>query len=309
MPCWELFEAAREYRAPAVLGTAPIRVAGRSRGRPRLGPLLGGDGAFIGMHGFGASAPGEALYPHFGITPEKVGGAREGQGSPMPRPPSIAYYEIGESISGGAGTMAVRVAINGFGRIGRLVLRAAYEHGHTEIEVVAINDLGPVETNAHLLRYDSVHGRFPGEITTGDNWMDIGRGKITVTAERDPAKLPWGKARRRCRARMHRDLHQARSCGEAPRSRRRRVIISAPADGADMTVVMGVNHDELSAAHKVVSNASCTTNCLAPVAYVLHQGIGIERGYMTTIHSYTGDQSLQDTLHRDLRRARAANCR
>src|SRR5882762_9404355 len=170
--------------------------------------------------------------------------------------------------------MAIRVAINGFGRIGRLVMRAALEHANKELDIVGINDLGPVETNAHLLRYDSVHGRFAGEVTVGENWMDAGRGKIRVTAERDPAKLPWKE--------LGVDV------------------------AVDFTVVMGVNHDELSAQHQVISNASCTTNCLAPVAYVLHQGIGIERGYMTTIHAYTGDQSLQDTLHGDLRRARAA---
>ena len=203
--------------------------------------------------------------------------------------------------------MAVRVAINGFGRIGRLVLRAAYEHKHTEIEVVGVNDLGPVETNAHLLRYDSVHGRFPGEVTSGDNWMDIGRGKITVTAERDPAKLPWGKLGVDVALECTGIFTKREAAAKHLEAGAKRVIISAPADGADMTVVMGVNHDELSAAHQVISNASCTTNCLAPVAYVLHQGIGIERGYMTTIHSYTGDQSLQDTLHSDLRRARAAS--
>src|ERR1700758_1730315 len=162
--------------------------------------------------------------------------------------------------------MAVRVAINGFGRIGRLVLRAAYEQKHSEIEVVGINDLGPVETNAHLLRYDSVHGRFPGEVTTGDNWMDIGRGKIAVTAERDPVRLPWrdlgvdvvlectGVFTKRASAAQHLDAGA------------KRVIVSAPADGADMTIVMGGNHQELTPEHKVISNASCTTNCLAPVA-------------------------------------------
>ena len=203
--------------------------------------------------------------------------------------------------------MAVRVAINGFGRIGRLVLRAAYEHRHTEIDVVGVNDLGSVETNAHLLRYDSVHGRFPGEVTTGDNWMDIGRGKIRVTAERDPAKLPWGELGVDVALECTGIFTRREAAAKHLEAGARRVVISAPADGADMTVVMGVNHDELAPAHKVVSNASCTTNCLAPVAYVLHQGIGIERGYMTTIHSYTGDQSLQDTLHSDLRRARAAS--
>ena len=203
--------------------------------------------------------------------------------------------------------MAVRVAINGFGRIGRLVLRAAYEHKHTEIDVVGVNDLGSVETNAHLLRYDSVHGRFPGEVTTGDNWMDIGRGKIRVTAERDPAKLPWGELGVDVALECTGIFTRREAAAKHLEAGARRVLISAPADGADMTVVMGVNHDELTPVHKIVSNASCTTNCLAPVAYVLHQGIGIERGYMTTIHSYTGDQSLQDTLHSDLRRARAAS--
>jgi glyceraldehyde 3-phosphate dehydrogenase len=202
--------------------------------------------------------------------------------------------------------MTTRVAINGFGRIGRLVLRAAHESRRDDLEIVGVNDLGPVETNAHLLRYDSVHGRFPGEVSTGEGWMDLGHGRVRVTAERDPAKLPWrelgvdvalectGIFTRREAAAWHLEAGA------------RRVVVSAPADGADLTVVMGVNHDELRPAHQVVSNASCTTNCLAPVAYVLHRGIGIERGYMTTIHAYTGDQSLVDTLHRDLRRARAA---
>src|SRR5205814_4046294 len=202
--------------------------------------------------------------------------------------------------------MAVRVAINGFGRIGRLVLRAAYEHKDSEIEVVGINDLGPVETNAHLLRYDSVHGRFPGEVTTGDNWMDIGRGKIRVTAERDPAKLPWREPGVEVALECTGIFTKREAAAKHLEAGAKKVIISAPAEGADMTVVMGVNHDELKPAHQVISNASCTTNCLAPVAYVLHQGSGIERGFMTTIHSYTGDQSLQDTLHSDLRRARAA---
>jgi glyceraldehyde 3-phosphate dehydrogenase len=202
--------------------------------------------------------------------------------------------------------MAVRVAINGFGRIGRLVLRAAYEHKHTEIEVVGVNDLGPVETNAHLLRYDSIHGRFPGEVTTGDNWMDIGRGKIRVTAERDPAKLPWRELGVDVALECTGIFTKREAAAKHLEAGAKRCVISAPADGADMTVVLGVNQDELTSEHKVISNASCTTNCLAPVAYVLHQGIGIERGYMTTIHSYTGDQSLQDTLHSDLRRARAA---
>jgi glyceraldehyde 3-phosphate dehydrogenase len=202
--------------------------------------------------------------------------------------------------------MAVRVAINGFGRIGRLVLRAAYEHKNSEIEVVGINDLGPVETNAHLLRYDSVHGRFPGEVTTGDNWMDIGRGKIRVTAERDPAKLPWRELGVDVALECTGIFTKREAAAKHLEAGAKRVVISAPADGADMTIVLGVNQEDLKSEHKVISNASCTTNCLAPVAYVLHKGIGIERGYMTTIHSYTGDQNSVDTLHSDLRRARAA---
>jgi glyceraldehyde 3-phosphate dehydrogenase len=202
--------------------------------------------------------------------------------------------------------MTVRVAINGFGRIGRLVLRAAFESRREDIDVVGINDLGSVETNAHLLRYDSVHGRFPGEVTTGEGWMDIGRGKISVTAERDPAKLPWRKLGVDLALECTGIFTKREAAAKHLEAGAKRVLISAPADGADLTVVMGVNHDELNPEHKVISNASCTTNCLAPVAYVLHRGIGIERGYMTTIHAYTGDQNLQDTLHSDLRRARAA---
>ena len=202
--------------------------------------------------------------------------------------------------------MTVRVAINGFGRIGRLVLRSIVEHGRRDIEVVAINDLGPVATNAHLLKYDSVHGRFPGTITSGDDWIDVGTGKIKVTSERDPANLP------------HKDLgvdiafectgiFTARAKAEAHlNAGAKRVLISAPGDGADKTIVYGVNHDVLTADDVIVSNASCTTNCLAPVAKVLHDLVGIERGYMTTIHAYTGDQPTLDTLHSDLYRARAA---
>jgi len=202
--------------------------------------------------------------------------------------------------------MTVRVAINGFGRIGRLVLRSIVEHGRRDIEVVAINDLGPVATNAHLLKYDSVHGRFPGTVEHGDDWIDVGLGRIKVTAERDPANLP------------HKDLGVdiAFECTGIFASKdkasahltagARRVLVSAPADNADKTIVYGVNHDTLTADDVVVSNASCTTNCLAPIAKVLHDLVGIERGYMTTIHAYTGDQPTLDTMHKDLYRARAA---
>jgi glyceraldehyde 3-phosphate dehydrogenase len=202
--------------------------------------------------------------------------------------------------------MTIRVAINGFGRTGRMVLRALYETRREDVEIVAINDLGPIATNSHLLRYDSVHGRFPGEVTTGDTWMDIGRGKIAVGAEGDPARLPWRSLGVDVALECTGKFTKREAAAKHIEAGAKRVIVSAPADGADLTVVMGVNHDQLTPEHKVISNASCTTNCLAPVAYVLQQGIGIERGYMTTIHAYTGDQNTVDTLHHDLRRARAA---
>jgi glyceraldehyde 3-phosphate dehydrogenase len=202
--------------------------------------------------------------------------------------------------------MAVRVAINGFGRIGRNVLRAIIESGRTDIEVVAINDLGPVETNAHLLRFDSVHGRFPAEVKVAGDTIDVGRGPIKVTAIKDPSTLPHKElgvdiAMECTGIFTARDKAAAHLTAGA-----KRVIVSAPADGADLTVVYGVNHDKLTRDHLVVSNASCTTNCLAPVAMVLNDAIGIERGFMTTIHSYTGDQPTLDTMHKDLYRARAA---
>ncbi len=203
--------------------------------------------------------------------------------------------------------MALRVAINGFGRIGRLVMRAALEHPEKQLEIVGVNDLGPVATNAHLLKYDSVHGRFSGEVTSGDNWIDAGQGKIRVTAERDPAKLPWKELGVDVALECTGIFTKREAAAKHLEAGAKKVIVSAPADGADFTVVMGVNHDGLTPEHTVISNGSCTTNCLAPVAYVLNEGLGIERGFMTTIHAYTGDQSLQDTLHSDLRRARAAN--
>ena len=202
--------------------------------------------------------------------------------------------------------MAVRVAINGFGRIGRNILRAIIESGRKDIEVVAINDLGPVETNAHLLRYDSVHGRFPGKVTVNGDSIDVGNGAIKVTAERDPAKLPH-KALGVDIALECTGIFTSKEKASAHLSAgAKRVLISAPGENSDLTVVYGVNHEKLEKAHTIVSNASCTTNCLAPVAHVLHDAIGIERGFMTTIHSYTGDQPTLDTLHKDLYRARAA---
>ena len=202
--------------------------------------------------------------------------------------------------------MAVKVAINGFGRIGRNILRAVVESGRTDIEVVAINDLGPVETNAHLVRYDSVHGRFPGTVTVDGDTIDVGRGPIKVTAVRDPKELPWGELgvdicmectgifTAKEKASMHLEAGA------------KRVLVSAPASGADKTIVYGVNDSALTADDLVVSNGSCTTNCLAPVVYPIHNAIGIEKGFMTTIHAFTGDQPTLDTLHKDLYRGRAA---
>ena len=200
----------------------------------------------------------------------------------------------------------VRIAINGFGRIGRNVVRAIYESGRKDIDIVAINDLGPVETNAHLMRYDSVHGRFPHEVKVNGDSIAVGNESFKVLAERDPAKLPWKELgidiAMECTgiftARDKAALHLAAGA--------KRVLVSAPADGADKTVVYGVNHDVLTRDDLVVSNASCTTNCLSPVAKVLNDAIGIEKGMMTTIHSYTGDQPTLDTMHKDLYRARAA---
>jgi glyceraldehyde 3-phosphate dehydrogenase len=202
--------------------------------------------------------------------------------------------------------MTVRVAINGFGRIGRNVLRAIIEAGRTDIEVVGINDLGPVETNAHLLRFDSVHGRFPGVVTVKGDTISVGNGGIKVTAIKDPAQLPWKDlgvdiALECTGIFTAKDKASAHLTAGA-----KRVLVSAPAEGADLTVVYGVNHDKLTKEHKVVSNASCTTNCLAPVAQVLNDAVGIDKGFMTTIHSYTGDQPTLDTMHKDLYRARAA---
>jgi glyceraldehyde 3-phosphate dehydrogenase len=200
--------------------------------------------------------------------------------------------------------MTVKVAINGFGRIGRNVLRAIIESGRTDIEVVAINDLGPVETNAHLLRFDSVHGRFPATVTTSADTIDVGRGPIIVTAIRNPAELPWAHIDivLECTG-IFTDKDKAKIHLENGASR---VLVSAPSAGADKTIVYGVNHDTLTKDDLIVSNASCTTNCLSPVASVLHASIGIVKGFMTTIHSYTGDQPTLDTMHKDLYRARAA---
>ena len=202
--------------------------------------------------------------------------------------------------------MTVKVAINGFGRIGRNILRGIVESGRKDIQVVAINDLGPVETNAHLLRFDSVHGRFPADVKVEGEFLVVNGQKIRVTAIKDPATLPHKElgvdiALECTGIFTSKDKASAHLTAGA-----KRVIVSAPADGADLTVVYGVNHDKLTRDHMVISNASCTTNCLAPVAKVLHDAVGIEKGFMTTIHSYTNDQPTLDQMHKDLYRARAA---
>jgi len=202
--------------------------------------------------------------------------------------------------------MPVRVAINGFGRIGRLVLRAIVETGRNDIKVVAVNDLGPVETNAHLLRRDSVHGKFPHEVKIDGDTIDCGTGPIKVTAIKDPATLPHKELGVDIALECTGIFTSKEKASAHLKAGARRVLISAPGENADLTVVFGVNDDKLSKDHFVVSNASCTTNCLAPVVHVVHNAIGVQHGFMTTIHSYTGDQPTLDTMHKDLYRARAA---
>ena len=203
--------------------------------------------------------------------------------------------------------MAVNVAINGFGRIGRLVLRGIIESGRKNVNVVAINDLGSVEANAHMLQYDSVHGQLPVKVRATKTGINVGGKSIKVIAERDPANLPWGKMGVDIALECTGLFTTKETAGKHLTAGAKRVLISAPASGADLTVVYGVNHKKLRKSHKIVSNASCTTNCLAPVAQVLNKTCGIARGYMTTVHAFTGDQSTVDTLHSDPRRARAAS--
>ena len=202
--------------------------------------------------------------------------------------------------------MSIRVGINGFGRIGRNILRAIHESGRDDLSVVALNDLGPIDTNAHLFKYDSVHGRFPGEILVQGNVLDIGGGPIQVFAERDPAKLPWGDLGVDVALECTGIFSKRDDAAKHLAAGARKVLISAPGQDADLTVVYGINHDKLTSAHEVVSNASCTTNCLAPGPSALNETFGIAHGFMTTVHAYTLDQSILDTLHKDLRRARSA---
>jgi glyceraldehyde 3-phosphate dehydrogenase len=219
--------------------------------------------------------------------------------------PSIPV-SLGIAANGRELEMSVRVAINGFGRIGRNVLRAIAEAERRDIEVVAVNDLAPVETNAHLLRFDSVHGRFPGEVKVTKDSMNVGNGTIKVTAIKDPAALPWQELGVDIALECTGIFTAKEKASAHLTAGAKRVIVSAPAEGADLTVVYGVNHDKLTKDHKVVSNASCTTNCLAPVAKVLNDAIGIDKGFMTTVHAYTNDQPSLDQVHKDLYRARAA---
>ncbi|MGB6118433.1 MAG: type I glyceraldehyde-3-phosphate dehydrogenase [Mesorhizobium sp.] len=202
--------------------------------------------------------------------------------------------------------MTVKVAINGFGRIGRNILRAIFESGRKDIDIVSINDLGPVETNAHLLRYDSVHGRFPSEVKVDGNTIHVGSESFKVFAERDPSKLPWGELGVDIVLECTGIFTSKEKASAHLAAGAKRVVVSAPADNADLTVVYGVNHDQIAKEHMVISNASCTTNCLAPVAMVLNNKFGIVKGFMTTVHAYTGDQPTLDTMHKDLYRARAA---
>ena len=203
--------------------------------------------------------------------------------------------------------MTVNVAINGFGRIGRLVLRGIIESGRKDINVVAINDLGSVEANAHMLQYDSVHGRLPVKVKATKTGINVGGKSIKVIAERDPANLPWEKMGVDIALECTGLFTTQETAGKHLAAGAKRVLVSAPASGADLTVVYGVNHNKLRKSHKIVSNASCTTNCLAPVAQVLDKTCGIARGYMTTVHAFTGDQQTVDTLHSDPRRSRAAS--
>ncbi|AHC73971.1 glyceraldehyde-3-phosphate dehydrogenase, type I [Candidatus Endolissoclinum faulkneri L5] len=202
--------------------------------------------------------------------------------------------------------MVKNIAINGFGRIGRLVLRSLYESKREDIKVVLVNALGSIESNAHLFRYDTTHGRFSGRISTGKDWMDVGIGRFKVTAERNPANLPHNDLAVDIALECTGKFTKREEAAKHIKAGAKKVLISAPAVGADITVVYGVNDHQIKTEHKIVSNASCTTNCLAPVAFVLNNTVGIERGYMTTIHSYTGDQPILDRLHNDLQRARAA---
>ena len=289
MPSWELFAGQDDaYRREVLGGDGTVRVACEAASGFGWERWLGSQGRIRRHEGLWRIGQGRRSLQAF---------RHHGRGDRRRGAPAGTITED---------DMAVRVAINGFGRIGRNVLRAIMESGRKDIEVVAINDLGPVETNAHLFRFDSVHGRFNGDVKVDGDTIDVGRGKIKVTAERDPSKLPHKALGVDIALECTGFFTSKKAASAHVDAGAKRVLVSAPADNADLTVVYGVNHDKLTKDHVVVSNASCTTNCLAPVAKVLNDAVGIEHGFMTTIHAYTGDQPTLDTMHKDLYRGRAA---
>ena len=317
--CFELLLAAPAARRASVIGEAKVNVAVEAGIRQGWDAIIGSNGAFVGMTGSWRQRTVQGFLPTFRNHARKGGRGgtdtiRKSHRNVVTRGsrahPSLTRLRRDNvrRVSGleGRPGMSVRVAINGFGRIGRNILRAIVEADRDDIEVVAVNDLAPVETNAHLLRYDSIHGRFPGEVTVKDGAIYCGNGAIKVTAIRDPATLPWKELGVDIALECTGIFTSKDKASAHLKAGAKRVLISAPADGVDLTVVYGVNHDKLTKEHLVVSNASCTTNCLAPVAKVLNDAVGIDKGFMTTIHSYTNDQPSLDQVHKDLYRARAA---
>ncbi len=290
MPCTSVFDAQDAAWRDAVLPPAVTRRVAIEAGVPDgWWRYVGPRGRVIGMNGFGASAPAKDLFRHFGFTSAAVVEAVES---------TVKRREV---------NMAIKVGINGYGRIGRNILRALYEGKRTgEISIVAINDLGDANTNAHLTRHDTAHGPFPGKVAVDGNHMVVDGDRIRVLAERDPAKLPWGELGVDIVLECTGLFASKEKAGKHLAGGAKKVIVSAPADGVDATIVYGVNHQTLRKDMTVISNASCTTNCLAPLVKPLHDGIGVVSGIMTTVHAYTNDQVLTDVYHSDLRRARSA---
>ena len=304
MPCTEVFDAQDEAYRESVLpeGRCKARVAVEAGATLGWWKYVGLEGRVLGIDRFGASGKVQDLFPHFGFTADNVGPADTRSCSSRKTDHSRQLFS--ERMRG----MAIKVGINGYGRIGRNILRALYEAKRTsEVQIVALNDLGDAKTNAHLTRYDTAHGKFPGEVAVDGDSMVVNGDRIRVLAERDPAKLPWGELGVEYRARVHGLVHSKAKAGAHLKGGAKKVVISAPGgEDVDATIVYGVNHNVLKKDFTVISNASCTTNCLAPVAKVLHDKVGIVAGIMTTIHSYTNDQVLTDVYHSDLRRARSA---
>ena len=309
VPCFELLLALPEGRRAAIIGNAEVNVAVEAGIRQGWDAIIGSDGDFRRHDRVWRQRAGQGSLPSFRHYGGKSG--RSGIGSvrkviETSLNNKCCRPDRGRRPGRPGDAMSVRVAINGFGRIGRNILRAVVEADRHDIEVVAVNDLAPVETNAHLLRFDSVHGRFPGEVTVKGDTISFGNGAIKVTAVKDPAQLPWKELGIDIALECTGIFTSKDKASAHLQAGAKRVLVSAPADGADLTVVYGVNHDKLTKAHTVVSNASCTTNCLAPVAKVLNDAVGIDKGFMTTVHSYTNDQPSLDQVHKDLYRARAA---